>query len=134
MKVLLISDPLSTKSAISVEVGVGNLHSPKKFDGLATFVQHMLTTGSKTYPDRAKNDEFFKKFGGNLNGYTGLNSTNYNLEIDHAGFMEGVDRLASFFTAPTFNEDEKEKEIKKIGHKFKRTLIDDETKHLNLWM
>lgn len=27
-----------------------------------------------------------------------------------------------------------DKEIKQIGHKFKRAVIDDETKHLNLWM
>lgn len=38
MRVVLISDPLATKSVISVDVTVGNLHSPKKFDGLATIV------------------------------------------------------------------------------------------------
>ena len=59
MKVILISDPLATKSCISVDVGVGNLHSPKKFDGLALFVQHMLLVGSQKYPDRKKNNEFF---------------------------------------------------------------------------
>jgi secreted Zn-dependent insulinase-like peptidase len=133
MKVILISDPLATKSVISVDVGVGNLHSPKKFDGLALFVQHMLLVGSQKYPDKKKNDEFFKQFGGNLNAFTSMNNTNYQLEIDHNGFEEGVDRFANFFIAPNFNEEEKEREIRQIGHKFKRAIVDDETKHLNLW-
>ena len=51
MKVVLISDPLAEKSAVSMDVGIGNLHAPKEFNGLATFLQHMILSGSKKYPD-----------------------------------------------------------------------------------
>lgn len=134
MRVVLISDPLATKSVISVDVTVGNLHSPKKFDGLATIVQHMLVTGSNKYPDRQKNDEWLKQHGGSINAFSGMTNTNYQCVIDHNGFEEAVDRMANYFISPTFDAQHLEKEAKVIGHKFKRALIDDENRHLNLWM
>lgn len=56
MKVVLISDPLAEKSAASLDVGIGNLHAPLEFNGLATFLQHMILNGSKKYPDQKKTD------------------------------------------------------------------------------
>ena len=56
------------------------------------------------------------KFGGNLNAYTGLDNTNYSLEIEHKGFDEGLDRFVNFFISPLFNEDSKDKTIKQMHH------------------
>ena len=50
MKVMLIHDPASEKSAASVELQVGSLMDPDDHKGTAKFVQHMLFKGSKKYP------------------------------------------------------------------------------------
>ena len=63
-----------------------------------------------------------------------MTNTNYQCVIDHNGFEEAVDRMANYFISPTFDAQLLEKEAKVIGHKFKRALIDDENRHLNLWM
>lgn len=97
MKAVLISDPLAEKSAVSLDVGIGNLHAPSEYNGLATFLQHMILNGSKKYPDQKKTDQYMEKFGGKINAYTGLDNTNFNLEIDHNGLDEGADRFANYF-------------------------------------
>ena len=51
MKVILVSDPDSQKSAASVNVGVGSFSDPNEFPGLAHFLEHMLFMGTKKYPD-----------------------------------------------------------------------------------
>ena len=56
MKIVLISDPTSEKSVVSLDVGIGNLHNPTEINGLPTFLQHMILTGSKKYPDPKKNE------------------------------------------------------------------------------
>lgn len=134
MKAVLIHDPLAEKSAASIDVGIGSLHNPKELNGLTTFLQHMLLCGSKKYPDQKKCDDFLTKFGGKFNSFTGLDNTNYTLEIDHKGFDEGCDRLAQYFVNPLFNEDNKAKTIKLLHHQMKSALVNDEWKHLNLWM
>jgi len=50
MKVMLIHDPASEKSAASVELQVGSLMDPDDHKGTAKFVQHMLFKGSKKFP------------------------------------------------------------------------------------
>ena len=134
MKVILVSDPNAEYSAASLDVGIGNLHAPKEFNGLATFLQHMILNGSKKFPDKKKTDQFLTKHNGNFNAYSGLDNTNYTLKIEHSGFEEGIERFVNFFVSPLFNEDNKDRTLKSIHHKFKASLIDDEWKHLNLWM
>jgi protease-3 len=34
-----------------MSVGVGSIHSPKEFEGLAHFLEHMLFLGTTKYPD-----------------------------------------------------------------------------------
>ena len=46
MKVMLISDPSTTTSAASMEVGVGSLLESKEHKGTATFLQHMMAAGA----------------------------------------------------------------------------------------
>jgi hypothetical protein len=47
LKCLLISDPLTDRSAASVDVHAGYMLDPKEFPGLAHFCEHMLFMGSK---------------------------------------------------------------------------------------
>ena len=47
LKCLLISDPLTDRSAAAVDVHAGYMLDPKEFPGLAHFCEHMLFMGSK---------------------------------------------------------------------------------------
>lgn len=47
IKCLIVSDPLTDRSAASVDVHAGYMLDPKEFPGLAHFCEHMLFMGSK---------------------------------------------------------------------------------------
>ncbi|RWS24840.1 peptidase: M16 family-like protein [Leptotrombidium deliense] len=47
LKVLLISDPTTDKSAAALDVNVGSMSDPKSLPGLAHFLEHMLFLGTK---------------------------------------------------------------------------------------
>ena len=50
IKVILISDPETDKSAASLDVHVGAALDPKPLYGTAHFLEHMLFMGTKKYP------------------------------------------------------------------------------------
>ena len=75
-----------------------------------------------------------QKYGGNINAYTGLDNTNYTLEIDHKGLDEGLDRFVNLLINPTFNSDKKDKIIRALHHQFKSALVNNEWSYLSLWM
>ena len=47
LKVLLISDPLTDKSAASLNLNIGSNSNPKEVQGLAHFLEHMLFLGTE---------------------------------------------------------------------------------------
>ena len=51
MKVLLVSDAQTTKSAATLYVRSGSLNDPPAVNGIAHFCEHMLFMGSKNYPE-----------------------------------------------------------------------------------
>ena len=47
LRVMLISDPKTTLSAVSLDVGVGNWSDPPNLQGLAHYLEHMLFLGNE---------------------------------------------------------------------------------------
>lgn len=58
LKVLLVSDPASTTSAVAMNVHVGACSDPVEIPGLAHFCEHMLFLGTELYPE----EDSFSKF------------------------------------------------------------------------
>ena len=56
LKLLLISDPETEKSAASVNVHVGHTSDPDNVPGIAHFCEHMLFLGTEKYPVEGKLD------------------------------------------------------------------------------
>lgn len=50
LKILLISDPKTDRSAAAMDVNVGHLQDPWELPGLAHFCEHMLFLGTEKYP------------------------------------------------------------------------------------
>lgn len=59
MKVLLVSDPTTERSAASLSVGVGHMSDPDDVPGLAHFLEHMLFLGTEKYPNEVHKAPFY---------------------------------------------------------------------------
>jgi len=98
MKCFLISDPVSEKSAASLQVQVGCLQDPKDCSGVAKLLSSVLMNDSK----HQSYDEFLLRNGGKSNSYTSLDTTNFHFEVFNQGFDEGLHRFSEFFSKPKF--------------------------------
>ena len=50
IKVLMVSDSETEKSAAALSVGVGAFSDPMDFQGMAHYLEHMLFMGSESFP------------------------------------------------------------------------------------
>ena len=50
LKVLMVSDGETEKSAAALSVGVGAFSDPMDFQGMAHYLEHMLFMGSESFP------------------------------------------------------------------------------------
>ena|GEM_PF-6540899 len=120
IEVLLVEDPKAAKTGISVDVAVGSNANPPDHRGLAHYVEHLLFLGSEKYPTAGEYDAFAQGNGGWSNAYTSASNTNYQLEINNSAIQEGMDRLAQFFVAPTFNEALMASELKNVDSEYQK--------------
>ncbi len=125
MKVILISDPTMQRSAASLAVGVGSLMDPRDRQGLAHFLEHMLFLGTEKYPTPGSYQEFVSTNDGFTNAFTSEEMTNYHFEIAPDAFEEGLDRFSQFFTAPLFNQELVDREIRAVDSEHSKNIPND---------
>jgi insulysin len=125
VKVMLVSDPRSDRSAAAVSVGVGSLDDPPGRPGMAHFLEHMLFLGTEKYPEPGEYQKYLARHGGFSNAYTADDHTNYYFEVPHAGFEEALDRFAQFFVAPLFNEAYAGREVKAVDSEHSKNVEND---------
>lgn len=77
MRVLLISDPQSSRSAAALDVHVGYFSDPTNLPGLAHFCEHMSFLGTEKYPGEEEFSSFLSSNGGSSNAYTDAEDTVY---------------------------------------------------------
>ena len=102
LKVLLVSDPGTDRSAVAMNVAVGNGSDPPGREGMAHFLEHMLFLGTRKHPDPGEYQRFIRSHGGHRNAWTALERTVYYFDIDAAFLAPALDRFARFFTEPLF--------------------------------
>lgn len=83
MRVLLVSDPASIRSAAALDVHVGYFSDPKNLPGLAHFCEHMSFLGTKKYPEEEEFSSFLSTNGGSSNAYTDAEDTVYVSFLAH---------------------------------------------------
>lgn len=125
MKVLLISDPDTEKSAASIDVMVGSGDDPEDRPGLAHFLEHMLFLGTAKYPKAGEYQDFIAGHGGKHNAYTSLDHTNYFFDVDNKHFEQALDRFAQFFMSPLFDEKYVERERNAVHSEFSAKTKND---------
>ena len=130
LKVLLISDSETDKSAAALDVYVGSGSDPKGWPGLAHFLEHMLFLGTKKYPTTGEYQAFINNNGGNNNAFTSFSHTNYYFSIAADHFEPALDRFSRFFIDPTFDEVYVARERSIIHSEYQARKKDE---HRRLW-
>lgn len=125
LSVLLISDPVTEKSAAAINVEVGANQNPRDREGLAHFLEHMLFLGTEKYPRAGEYQEFISQHGGSYNAYTAAENTNYFFDIENAQLDAALDRFAQFFVAPLFTPEYVERERNAVHSEYLAKLKDD---------
>lgn len=125
IKVLLISDPSTDKSACCLSCEVGHMSDPENLPGLAHFVEHMLFLGTKKYPNENEYSSFLSKNSGNSNAATYPDLTKYYFDVMPEKFEGAIDRFAQFFTSPLFTESATLREINAVHSEHEKNLAAD---------
>lgn len=125
LRVLLISDVATEKSAAALDINVGANQNPAERAGLAHFLEHMLFLGTEKYPQAGEYQEFISQHGGSYNAYTAAENTNYFFDIDNDQLDPALDRFAQFFIAPLFSTEYVERERNAVYSEYLSKLKDD---------
>ena len=82
LKVLLVQDLDSKKSAASLTVNAGHFDDPNDRQGMAHFIEHMLFLGTEAYPDPGYFSQFINQAGGHCNAWTGTEHSSYFFDCE----------------------------------------------------
>ncbi|XP_053623263.1 insulin-degrading enzyme [Plodia interpunctella] len=125
LKVLLVSDPTTDKSAAALDVSVGYLSDPDELPGLAHFCEHMLFMGTKKYPEENEYNKFLSEHGGTSNASTSSDHTMYYFDVLPAHMEGALDIFAQFFIAPLFTESATGRELSAVDSEHSKNAASD---------
>ncbi|PAJ73705.1 peptidase M16 [Pseudoalteromonas sp. NBT06-2] len=125
LKVLLIQDLDSEKSAASLTVNAGNFDDPEDRQGLAHFLEHMLFLGTDLFPEPGAFSKYTSQHGGSCNAWTGSEHSSYFFDIETPHLQSALEQFSRFFINPLLSSDATKKERNAIDAEFKLKLKDD---------
>ncbi|XP_015174662.1 PREDICTED: insulin-degrading enzyme isoform X1 [Polistes dominula] len=125
MKVVLVSDPTTDRSAAAMDVHIGYMSDPDDLPGLAHFCEHMLFLGTEKYPQENEYNMFLSQNGGASNAITCMDHTIYYFSVTPDKLKDALDRFAQFFTNPLFTESMTELEINAIHSEHEKNVNND---------
>ena len=125
LRVLLVSDSATDKSAAALSVYRGSFHEPDTRPGLAHFLEHMLFIGTEKYPQVDSFQQYITANGGSSNAYTALDHTNYFFDIKNSALAEGLDRFGHFFIDPLLSPEYVEREKNAVHSEYQMQIKDD---------
>ncbi|KAK6757615.1 hypothetical protein RB195_015435 [Necator americanus] len=125
LKVLLVSDPTTDKSAAALDVNAGHLMDPWELPGIAHFCEHMLFLGTDKYPSENEYSKFISAHAGSTNAYTAADHTNYHFDVKPDQLEAALDRFVQFFLAPQFTESATEREVCAVDSEHSNNLKND---------
>ncbi|XP_054168721.1 insulin-degrading enzyme-like [Oppia nitens] len=125
LKVLLISDVETDKSAAALDVNIGSMSDPREVQGLAHFLEHMLFMGTEKYPQENDYQKFISRNGGHTNAYTSGCHTNFHFDVSPNSLNGALDRFAQFFVCPLFTDSATDREMNAVNSEHERNIDDD---------
>jgi predicted Zn-dependent peptidase len=117
VRVVTLPRPQVASASVSVYVASGSLHEPRVFNGLHHALEHMVFKGTTTRDARRINLDA-ERLGAEVDAHTDKDHTAFHLRglAEHA--TEFVRLLGDLLTAPTFPDDEVERERQVLLHEF----------------
>lgn len=125
LKVLLVSDAMTDKSAAALAVYRGSFHEPSDKAGLAHFLEHMLFIQTEKYPEIDGFQTFVSANGGASNAYTAADHTNYFFDVRPEAFPEALDRWGHFFIDPVISADYADREKNAVHSEYQMQIKAD---------
>jgi secreted Zn-dependent insulinase-like peptidase len=125
LRVLLVSDPTTDKSAAALAVYRGSFHEPADKSGLAHFLEHMLFIQTETYPEIDGFQTFVSANGGSSNAYTAADHTNYFFDVRPEAFPEALDRWGHFFIDPVISAEYADREKNAVHSEYQMQIKAD---------
>ncbi len=118
MRVLAISDAESDVAAAALSIQIGGGDDFEHRPGIAHFLEHMLFIKTEKYPVVDEFRSVVTQNGGDANGYTSIERTNYNFSIEPGAFENALDRFAQFFIDPQLTSEFVEREREAVHAEF----------------
>lgn len=118
----------SDSFAMSLCVNIGSFSDPVQAQGLAHLLEHMVSMGSKRYPDDNHFDRFLYRKAGYSNAETGCEYTNFHFEVPMEYSKEASDIFASMFQAPKLAKESIDKEKQVVDSEFQMAISDDDSR------
>ena len=125
LKVLLVSDPTTDKSAAALDVHIGHLSDPPDLPGLAHFCEHMLFLGSEQFPEEQEYRKYLSQHGGGSNASTGSEHTNFYFDLAPGSLCGALDRFSQFFLSPLFTESATDREVNAVNSEHEKNVPND---------
>lgn len=125
LRVVIVSDKDSEKSAAALTVNCGHFDDPADRQGMAHFVEHLSFLGTKSDPDPGAFHQFISDHGGSHNAWTGTEHTSYFFDINNEFIDEALKRFSDFFVEPLMSIEYIEKERNAIDAEYKLKLKED---------
>ncbi len=100
----MIADTRARCASALVQVGVGSLHEPDAWPGLAHLLEHVLFAGSEAFQDDERLMMWVQAQGGRLNATTLGDRTAFFFESSPLLLADGLARLTDMLVAPLLAE------------------------------
>ena len=112
-------------SAVVLCVRSGSFCDPKEVQGLAHLVEHVITMGSKKFPEENALHEYLSSRGGFQNAQTDYEYTIFEIEVQRKHLYGALERLANCFVEPLLEPDSISREAKAVNTEFMEAMNDD---------
>jgi len=108
----VITAPMKGTRAVTVLIliGIGSRYEPEQLNGITHFLEHMLFRGTSKRPSAKTISETIDRVGGELNAYTGEESTGLFIHLASPHLELALDVLSDMLLNSKFETEEIEKE------------------------
>ncbi|MFK0087249.1 pyrroloquinoline quinone biosynthesis protein PqqF [Pseudomonas sp. NPDC090755] len=103
LQVTLRHAPQLKRCAAAVRVMAGSHDTPRRYAGLAHFLEHLLFLGNERFPLDDALMRYVQRHGGQVNASTRERTTEYFFEVPQAACAGALERLCELLARPSFD-------------------------------
>ncbi|MBR1825017.1 MAG: insulinase family protein [Alphaproteobacteria bacterium] len=123
LRVISVERPQTETVSVGIWVNTGSAYETPEMNGISHFLEHMVFKGSQKR-NALQISEDIENVGGSTNAYTSREFTVFYAKMLKTDLELAIDVLADMVMAPTFAEDELNKEREVVVQEIKQTFDD----------